>query len=32
VGLTLQQVMGAPVDAWGEGGLHTSKSISEIMV
>lgn len=32
VGLTLQQVMGLPVDAWGEGGLHTNKPISEIMV
>ncbi|CAN7274885.1 DUF1552 domain-containing protein [Phenylobacterium sp. LjRoot225] len=31
VGLTLQQVMGVPVDSWGEGGLHTSKPISEIM-
>lgn len=32
VGLTLQQVMGVPVDAWGEGGMHTNKPISEIMV
>lgn len=32
VGLTLQQVMGVPIDAWGEGGLHTNKPISEIMV
>ena len=31
VGLTLQQVMGVPVDAWGEGGMHTNKPISEIM-
>jgi hypothetical protein len=32
VGLTLQQAMGVPIDAWGEGGLHTNKPISEIMV
>ena len=32
VGLTLQQIMGVPVDAWGEGGMHTNKPISEIMV
>ena len=32
VGLTLQQVMGVPVDTWGEGGMRTSKAISEIMV
>ena len=32
VGLTLQQMMGVPVDAWGEGGMRTNKTISEIMV
>ena len=32
LGLTVQQIMGVPVDAWGEGGLHTNKPISEIMV
>ena len=32
VGLTLQQAMGVPIDAWGEGGMHTNKLISEIMV
>lgn len=32
VGLTLQQAMGVPIDAWGEGGMHTNKPISEIMV
>ena len=32
VGLTLQQIMGVPVDAWGEGAMRTSKTISEIMV
>jgi hypothetical protein len=32
VGLTVQQAMGVPVDAWGEGGMRTSKPISEIML
>jgi hypothetical protein len=32
VGLTLQQVMGVPVDKWGSGSLETNKSISEILV
>jgi len=32
VGLTLQQAMGVPIDAWGEAGMHTNKPISEIMV
>jgi hypothetical protein len=32
VGLTLQQLMGVPVDAWGEGSMRTSKAITEIMV
>jgi hypothetical protein len=31
VGLTLQQAMGLPVDSWGEGGMRTSRPISEIM-
>ena len=31
VGLTLQQIMGVPVDTWGDGGLRTSRSITEIM-
>ena len=31
VGLTVQQAMGVPIDAWGEGGMRTSKPISEIM-
>jgi len=32
VGLTLQQVMGVPVDKWGSGSLETNKSISEILI
>jgi hypothetical protein len=32
VGLTLQQVMGVPLDRWGGGALETNKSISEVMV
>lgn len=32
VGLTLQQIMGVPVDTWGEGGMRANKAISEIMV
>ena len=32
VGLTLQQLMGVPVDAWGEGSMRTNKAISEVMV
>ncbi|MEJ5979277.1 DUF1552 domain-containing protein [Novosphingobium sp. PS1R-30] len=31
VGLTIQQVMGMPVETWGEGGMQTSKPISEVM-
>ncbi len=32
IGLTIQQVMGLPVDKWGTGAMQTSKSISEILV
>jgi hypothetical protein len=32
VGLTVQQAMGVPVDAWGEASMRTSKPISEIAV
>ena len=32
VGLTIQQVLGMPADSWGEGGMQTSKAISEVMV
>ncbi|HEX7821670.1 MAG TPA: DUF1552 domain-containing protein [Sphingobium sp.] len=32
VGLTLQQIMGVPIDTWGEDSMKTNKSISEIMV
>jgi hypothetical protein len=32
VGLTIQQVFGIPVESWGEGGMQTSKPISEVMV
>ena len=31
VGLTLQQLMGLPVDKWGTGSLQTSKIITEIL-
>lgn len=31
VGLTLQQVMGAPIDRWGSGGMETNKSITELL-
>jgi hypothetical protein len=32
VGLTVQQAMGLPVDAWGEASMRATKPISEIMV
>jgi hypothetical protein len=32
VGLTLQQVMGVPVDRWGTGSLQTNKPITEILI
>ncbi|MEY2926948.1 MAG: hypothetical protein RL367_1425 [Pseudomonadota bacterium] len=32
VGLTLQQVMGVPLDKWGTGSMETRKSIGEILV
>ena len=32
VGLTLQQVMGLPVDTWGTGSMQTKKPLTEIMV
>lgn len=32
VGLTVQQAMGLPIDAWGEGGMHTNRPITEIVV
>ncbi len=31
VGLTLQQVMGVPVDRWGAKSMETSKAIGEIV-
>lgn len=31
VGLTIQQVLGMPATSWGEGGMQTSKPISEVM-
>ncbi|HUD30934.1 MAG TPA: DUF1552 domain-containing protein [Novosphingobium sp.] len=31
VGLTLQQVMGVPLDKWGAGGMETGKSIGELV-
>jgi hypothetical protein len=32
VGLTVQQAMGLPIDAWGENSLQTSLPVSEILV
>ena len=32
VGLTLQQVMGVPVGAWGIGSLQTNKVLSELLI
>ena len=32
VGLTLQQVMGVPVDRWGTGKMETHKAVGEILV
>ncbi|MFC4595849.1 DUF1552 domain-containing protein [Sphingobium tyrosinilyticum] len=32
VGLTMQQIMGVPVDNWGADSMRTSKTVSEIMV
>ena len=32
VGLTIQQVLGMPVDSWGLGAMQTSKPISEVIV
>jgi hypothetical protein len=32
VGLTLQQVMGVPVDKWGTASMQTNKPITEIMI
>ncbi len=31
VGLTMQQVMGVPLDTWGTGSMQTGKSIGEIL-
>lgn len=31
VGLTIQQVLGMPVTSWGDGAMHTSKPIVEVM-
>lgn len=32
IGLTLQQVMGVPVEKWGVGSMETDKSVGEIVV
>jgi Protein of unknown function (DUF1552) len=32
VGLTVQQIMGVPIDSWGQGSMSTNKAISEVMV
>ena len=32
VGLTIQQIMGVPVDRWGTGAMQTSKALSELLV
>jgi hypothetical protein len=31
IGLTVQQIMGVPVDTWGTEAMRTSRSVSEIM-
>jgi hypothetical protein len=31
IGLTLQQVMGLPVDRWGSGAMQTAKTLSELL-
>ena len=31
VGLTVQQVMGVPVEKWGTGSMQTGKSIGELI-
>ena len=31
VGLTVQQVMGIPIDKWGVGSMETQKPVSEIL-
>lgn len=31
LGLTVQQIMGAPTDKWGKGSLQTAKPVSEIL-
>jgi hypothetical protein len=32
IGLTLQQVMGVPVEKWGQGSMQTNKPVSEILI
>lgn len=32
IGLTIQQVMGVPIDSWGTGAMQTSKPLSELLV
>jgi hypothetical protein len=32
VGFTIQQVMGVPVEKWGQGSMLTSKPVSEILI
>jgi len=32
IGLTLQQVMGVPVEKWGQGSMQTSKPVTEILI
>ena len=32
VGFTIQQVMGVPVEKWGQGSMQTSKPVSEILI
>ena len=32
VGLTVQQIMGLPIDSWGQGSMNTNKVISEVMI
>jgi len=32
LGFTFQQLMGVPVEKWGQGSMQTSKTVSEIVV
>jgi hypothetical protein len=32
IGLTVQQVMGVPIDGWGAGSMATKRPLNEILV